>query len=1096
MIFDVGSSVGTRRFRKFSLSPQFLSEYEDKQPKWGYGGLSYFTYKRTYSRPLEDGATEEFWQTCQRVVEGVYNTQKIHCRRLNLPWNEAKAQKSAQEMFERIWAFKWTPPGRGLWMMGTDTVLEKGSASLNNCSYIGTDNLAEDFAGPFCFLMDNSMLGVGVGGDTRGAGKVKIFTPKNFDEVYVVDDSREGWVAVTRQVLDSFVGKANYPAVIDFNKIRRRGSPIRGFGGVASGPTPLSNMLKGLTKLLVPEGVEVQFEEQLDGNGEPEKLAIWFEGEGQPYRITSTHIVDVFNMIGACVVAGGLRRSAEIMLGDPEDMEFLNLKNPAGLNALSAERAQVAALVENGDTKAALRLVELDDAIENHPLRTHRWCSNNSVIAKVGMDYSDVAERLATNGEPGLFWIENAQAYGRMNGHPDNKDYRVQGTNPCVTGDTLIFTTKGPVPAEKLLKRPFDAVVENEVHHSPTGVFQTGVQPVFLVQTKEGHSVKVTANHQMLTAPKVTRKKRYELWVEARDLSPGDKLILNNTREVEGWDGPGTEDLGWLLGSVVGDGTFDTSNETALLRYWGAEKAPMLELALAKVAELGGDPRYHKIRTGMQASHHDLLQTSSRQLWVSAPEYGVNHDKTLHPKILTTSSRFQRGFLRGLFDADGSVQGSQEKGISVRLASSTIQHLHIAQKMLLGLGINSTLYRERGSAGTQEMPDGQGGEKSYFVHAKHELVVSNDNLLTFAQKVGFDTPSKAASLEGKLSGFKRKLNRERFVSTVQSVDYVGVEPVFDCTVNTVHRFGAEGITVHNCAEISLESAELCNLAEVYPANHDSYEDLERTLKYAYLYAKSVSLIPSHDPRTNAVMMRNRRVGVSMSGIRQATSKHGFRTYMNWCDEGYGYLKGLDRTYSGWLCVPRSIRLTTVKPSGTVSILSGSTPGIHAAHSEFYIRNVRVAGTSPLVEAARKAGYLVEKDVYAADTFVVSFPVKSENFDKGKKDCSIWEQTALAAAMQRYWSDNSVSITVTFKKEEGGQIEDVLNHFEDKLKTISFLPLSEHGYEQAPYIEIDEATYEAMVANIQPLDFGSAATHDISAEDKFCDGDKCELPPVA
>ena len=170
-------SEGERKVRVFQLNESFLNDFKGKQPQWGFGGLGYFVYKRTYARTKEEGGTEEFWETCKRVVEGVYNVQKLHCRNMNLPWSEPKAQKSAQDMFTRMWEFKFLPPGRGLWMMGTDLIYTKGSAALNNCAFVTTENIDIDFATPFCFLMDMSMLGVGVGSDCRGKGKVKLIKP-------------------------------------------------------------------------------------------------------------------------------------------------------------------------------------------------------------------------------------------------------------------------------------------------------------------------------------------------------------------------------------------------------------------------------------------------------------------------------------------------------------------------------------------------------------------------------------------------------------------------------------------------------------------------------------------------------------------------------------------------------------------------------------------------------------------------------------------------------------------------------------------------------------------------------------------------------
>ena len=292
-----------------------------------------------------------------------------------------------------------------------------------------------------------------------------------------------------------------------------------------------------------------------------------------------------------------------------------------------------------------------------------------------------------------------------------------------------------------------------------------------------------------------------------------------------------------------------------------------------------------------------------------------------------------------------------------------------------------------------------------------------------------------------------------------------------------------------CVEQTLESFELCTLVETYPAHHTDYEDFQRTLKFAYLYAKTVTLIPTHDPRTNAVMNRNRRIGCSMSGIRQAIDKLGRRQFLNWCDQGYDYIQDLDSVYSEWLGIPLSIKTTSVKPSGTVSLLCGATPGIHPPHSAFYIRNIRVSEHSPLLQAARDAGYPTEKDAYADATYVISFPVAT-GCTKGKREYSIWEQISLAADLQRHWADNQVSATVTFSKEEAPEISTVLEVFEDRLKSISFLPLGDdHGYVQAPYIEINEEQFNELSARVTPMEMGAAKTE---AEDKFCDGAACEI----
>ena len=294
-----------------------------------------------------------------------------------------------------------------------------------------------------------------------------------------------------------------------------------------------------------------------------------------------------------------------------------------------------------------------------------------------------------------------------------------------------------------------------------------------------------------------------------------------------------------------------------------------------------------------------------------------------------------------------------------------------------------------------------------------------------------------------------------------------------------------------CAEQTLESFELCCLVETFPAVHDSMEDYMVTLKYAYLYAKTVTLVPTHDERTNQVMNRNRRIGCSQSGIIQAINKFGRRKYLEWCTNGYDAIQRFDKVYAEWLGVPRSIKTTSVKPSGTVSLLCGATPGIHYPHSEYYIRRIRISVSSDLVELCRQAGYPVEKDVYdqSGKTMVVSFPIHEEHFAKSKDDVTIWEQVVNAVDLQHFWADNQVSVTVTFRKDEADQIPAVLEGFEHSLKSISFLPLSEHGYAQAPYETITKEAYEALVSHIKPM-LLSVNNHD--TDDKFCDGATCTI----
>ena len=648
--------------RRFKLSDTFIEHYRDREVPWG--PLGYVTFKRTYARRLsefEDGATgsEEWFQTCRRVIEGMFEMQKQHVYKLGLEWNDAKSQKTAKDAYDRLFTLKWTPPGRGLWMMGTKFVNERTAAGLFNCAFRSTRELNTKGGYLFSWMMDALMLGIGVGFDTLGAETLQIQKPEFTNENLVIGDSREGWVESVKVLLNGFFFGAKVPR-FDYSAIRPYGAIIRGFGGTSSGSGPLKELHDSLTEL-------------------------YTERIGR--SITSIDIVDTENLIGRCVVSGNVRRSAALALGNHEDFEYLQMKN------------------------------------DSEKLAHHRWGSNNSFHAIVGQDYTWHAEQSQKNGEPGYIWLDNARTRGRFADPPRDDDKNVMGFNPCV-------------------------------------------------------------------------------------------------------------------------------------------------------------------------------------------------------------------------------------------------------------------------------------------------------------------------------------------------------------------------------EQQLEDAELCCLVETFPAKHETYEDYLATLKIAYLYGKTVTLANTHWAETNAKMLKNRRIGLSQSGVVQAFNKFGRRKLLQWCDNAYEHVKELDEKYSDWLCIPKSVRMTSIKPSGTVSLLNGSTPGIHYPEDEYYIRRIRFAADSDMLPALEAAGYIIEPDHYSPNTMCVEFPVHEEHFVKGKREITMWEQLEIAAQYQHYWADNSVSITVTFKPEEAEHIKTALEMYETRLKAVSFLRYEETGYVQAPYEPIDQEEYEARINTITPII--RLATNEGGAGTKFCDSDQCEL----
>ena len=243
------------------------------------------------------------------------------------------------------------------------------------------------------------------------------------------------------------------------------------------------------------------------------------------------------------------------------------------------------------------------------------------------------------------------------------------------------------------------------------------------------------------------------------------------------------------------------------------------------------------------------------------------------------------------------------------------------------------------------------------------------------------------------------------------------------------------------------------------------------------------------------MLRNRRIGCSVSGIAQFISEPGgIHKLRTWLEAGYDHIQELDKQYSDWMAIPRSVKTTSVKPSGTVSLLAGATPGLHYPESKYYIRRIRLSNMSPLLPPLKKAGYKIEPAFGSEDsTVVIEVPVDVGDGVRTLSQVPMWEQLSLAAFMQKYWADNQVSCTVTFDPEtEGPQIPYALNYFQYQMKGISFLPKLELGaYKQMPYEEITQKEYDKMVNKLGFLSFRQVKGNEAEVE-KFCNNDTCEI----
>lgn len=338
------------------------------RPNFGYNGYGEFLFYRTYSRRKSDGSMESWHDTVIRVTEGTFDIRKDWYKKCNIPWDEDFWQQYAYNFAVSMFNMLWLPPGRGLWAMGTDYVREHGSMCLNNCGLSVVKNISKDVH----WIMDALMNGVGVGFIPYRDDTIKLQLPKG-KRPYVIEDSREGWCDSVRVLIDCYFTGEPLP-IFDYSKIRPHGEPIKGFGGVASGPEPLMTLHKRIMKFM---------------------LRYMRDPSYDSLRLKA----DIVNCVGCCVVAGNVRRSAELMAGYIDDPVFLDLKN-----------------------------------YDKYPERVS-WggMSNNSVFLEQAEDFEkldQIATRVVRDGEPGYINLINLPK-GRL-GHDDGLlPDKAIGFNPC-----------------------------------------------------------------------------------------------------------------------------------------------------------------------------------------------------------------------------------------------------------------------------------------------------------------------------------------------------------------------------------------------------------------------------------------------------------------------------------------------------------------------------------------------------------------------------------------------------------------------------------------------------------------------------------------
>ena len=445
---------------------------------------------------------------------------------------------------------------------------------------------------------------------------------------------------------------------------------------------------------------------------------------------------------------------------------------------------------------------------------------------EVGEELSIPAEKLFEriiqgaheNGEPGVIYLErvNKEHSFDVEEHPD---HQILATNPCVTGDTLVSTENGLVPAEELYEQGMaqDVVVDGRLSDDTvkdaSSVYKTGEKDVYRLTTEEGYELRLTADHRVMTD---------DGWVEAQHLDAGDSVHIQNRKGEFGQHGSAAE--GRVLGWTVGDGHLKHGEERAVLNFYDED---------AEISEQFADDINEVVREPTGTANYDIgvseisrdddyrgpqaieQRVRSTRLYEYVADAGLTEEKLQVPDaVMRGSEEMARGFLRALFSADGSVQGSSRNGRSIRLSSSDLELLKQTQRLLLNFGIASRIYEERRPAQTKALPDGNGGTKEYETKAQHDLAITKDNQIRFAEEIGFLREDKAEELAKNLESYTYTPESESFTATVSSIVPDGHEEVYDLTEPETHSFVANGLVTHNCGEQPLEEYEACNLGHI------------------------------------------------------------------------------------------------------------------------------------------------------------------------------------------------------------------------------------------------------------------------------------------
>ncbi len=655
-------------------------------------------------------------------------------------------------------------------------------------------------------------------------------------------------------------------------------------------------------------------------------------------------VMKLYSAVGATLTQGAFRLGAhmgQIRDSHPDIREFIHCKD----NDDTLQNFNISVQI----TDAFMRAVEND---EEWPLinpRDEGKGPANSVVETVSARelWNEIAESAWKTGDPGVVFIDRVWETA-----PNPQMGMIETSNPCVTGDTLVYTGEGLVPIRNLVgETPTLSLDDRSGVESSFAikVWKSGVKQVYRLVTKEGYTLKLTSDHEVFTDNGK---------VAAKDLIQGDRIRLLNHKG--GFGDAGDRNLGLVLGWLTGDGHIDTKR--AVLSFYGDDHELSEEVSHATqmvVAGAGQRPG-RTYTTNMHVTEAGRGMIQPTRLRDVVRELGLTESDWHHvPQIVYQGSEeMQRAYLQSLFGADGTVSGSgPDKGVSVRLNSSYPELLEGVQRLLLNFGIASRIYLRRKERFTS-MPDGNGGVKEYKTLPNYEVILGKDNVLRFMEEVGFLNERKNTRLQEVVSRYgDRGFYKENFLATFDRLDPLDSEPVYDLTEPMTHSFIANGFCVSNCGEEFLENYGNCCLGSINLDIHVKdgdfdWDTLENTIRTSVRFLDdviNVNSFPLH--RLRKVNLATRRIGLGVMGWADALVRLGvpydsqealdladeLGSFMNrvaWDEsarlaEDRGPFPEYDRSALMQRGSPpvRNSSVITIAPTGTISRIAGCSSGI-------------------------------------------------------------------------------------------------------------------------------------------------------------------------